>query len=102
MKLLDLIKTSNSNLLRSKLRTILTLLAIIVGAFTLTLTLGIGEGTKDFVDQQTKSLTVENSIIVQPKSDGGDNPFSSDGGAREYNPNKGFTGYEYLRDEDGD
>lgn len=100
MNILDIINTANGNLFRSKLRTILTLLAVIVGAFTLTLTLGIGEGTKNYIDQQTKTFTVENSLIVQAKQGPGSNPISSISSVEEYNPNKGQFGINFLKSED--
>ena len=44
MKTLDLLGSAIGNTLRSKTRTILTMLAIFVGAFTLTITNGLGTG----------------------------------------------------------
>lgn len=43
MKLPELIKISNRNLFRSKMRTLLTVLPIFVGAFTLVLTNDLGD-----------------------------------------------------------
>lgn len=100
MKVLDIIKTANSNLFRSKLRTFLTLMAIIVGAFTLTLTLGIGEGAKDFINKQTKTFTIEDSLIVTAKSGSGGNPFASITEVQEYDPNQTQFGMTNLRNDD--
>jgi len=55
MKTWDLIKTANRNLFRNKLRTILTVLAIFVGSYTLTMTNGIGDGMRDYVESQNKN-----------------------------------------------
>jgi len=69
MNILDILITANSNLLRSKLRTLLTILAIFVGAFTLTLTIGIGSGTRGYLDDQISTLAIKDSFIVTKKSD---------------------------------
>lgn len=85
MKLIDIIKTSNTNLLRSKLRSFLTVLAIFIGTFTLTLTTGLGEGIRDFVFKQVSAIRAEGIIIVFPASRfGGSNPLE----IKEYNPEK--------------
>ena len=67
MKLTDLIITANRNLFRNKLRTLLTVLAIFVGAFTLTLTNGLGDGMKDYIEQQVKNYEGNNVIFVRKK-----------------------------------
>lgn len=85
MNLLDIIETSNSNILRSKLRTFLTVLAIFVGALTLTLTTALGAGVKDYINKQTASLAIKDSITVLP---GSYNFGGFDTGAKEYDPNK--------------
>jgi putative ABC transport system permease protein len=51
MKIIDTLKRSNRSLLSAKARTILTSLAIGVGAFALTLTLSASNGAQKFVDQ---------------------------------------------------
>lgn len=67
MKLKDLIITANRNLFRNKLRTILTVLAIFVGAFTLTLTNGLGDGLKDYIEKQVKNFEGNDVLFVQRK-----------------------------------
>jgi putative ABC transport system permease protein len=52
MKLSDLLASANRNLAQNRVRTILTVLAIFIGAFTLTLTLAVGEGFKEYIQQQ--------------------------------------------------
>ena len=52
MKFVDVVKTSNSNLRRSKLRTFLTLLAISIGTFTLALSLGLGQGLRNYISSE--------------------------------------------------
>ncbi len=67
MKLTDLIMTANRNLLRNKLRTTLTVMAIFVGAFTLTLTNGLGDGLKDYIETQVKNYEGANVIFIHKK-----------------------------------
>ena len=50
MKAVDLIGTAIANTFRSRTRTLLTILAIFVGAFTLTLTNGLGTGINAYID----------------------------------------------------
>ncbi len=67
MKLWDLIRIANRNLLRSKLRTLLTVSAIFVGAFTLTMTNGIGDGLRDYIEKQVKNFEGESLVFVRKK-----------------------------------
>jgi putative ABC transport system permease protein len=69
MKFWDLVRIANRNLLRNKLRTILTILAIFVGSFTLVMTNGLADGMRDFVDQQVKSTEGDNILFVRKKFD---------------------------------
>lgn len=85
MKTIDLIKTSNTNLFRSKLRTFLTILAVFVGTFTLTLTTGLGQGVRDFVNKQISSVSAPGIISVFSTGGAGENPL---GEVKEYDPNK--------------
>lgn len=52
MKLLDIIKTANQNLLRNKLRSALTILAILIGSFTIISNTAIQTGVNAFIDNQ--------------------------------------------------
>jgi putative ABC transport system permease protein len=67
MKTTDLIITANRNLLRNKLRTALTIMAIFVGAFTLTLTNGLGDGLKDYIETQVKNYEGNNVLFIHKK-----------------------------------
>lgn len=69
MKTWDLVKTANRNLFRNKLRTFLTVVAIFVGAFTLTMTNGVGDGMRDYVESQVKNIEGDRAIIVRKKLD---------------------------------
>lgn len=84
MSLLDIFQTANSNMMRSKLRSFLTIIAVFIGALTLTLTNGIGSGISSYIDEQLGNLGAENVLIIQPQ---GDALFSTDG-PQEYDPNR--------------
>lgn len=83
MKLLDIFQTASANMMRSKLRSILTIIAIFIGAFTLTLTNGIGAGISSYIDKQLGNLGATDVLEVQAKID---NPLT--GGLQEYNPDR--------------
>ncbi|MDA9470703.1 ABC transporter permease [Enterococcus sp. 5H] len=67
MKISDILKSASSNLMRNKGRTILTIVAIFIGAFTIALTTGVNIGVNDYIDKQVGSVGGENQIFVQPK-----------------------------------
>lgn len=85
MRLYDVIKISQSNLVRAKLRTFLTISAVCIGALTLSLTNGVGNGVKAYVETQLGNLGAENVIVVQGKQ-GQNNPVATD--VNEYDPKK--------------
>lgn len=64
MNFKDLIITANRNLFRNKLRTLLTVLAIFVGALTLTLTNGLGDGLKDYIEMQVKNYESSSVLFI--------------------------------------
>lgn len=66
MKTKDLILTAGSNMLRSKARTILTIIAIFIGSLTLTLTNGIGAGISAYIDRQLGNLGAEDVLMITP------------------------------------
>lgn len=81
MKTLDLVKTAISNTFRSKTRTTLTVLAIFIGAFTLTLTNALGVGVSQYVTKQVASLGAKDVLILN-KADSS----SGKSGPKEYDP----------------
>jgi putative ABC transport system permease protein len=85
MKVIDIIQTSNANLLRSPLRTFLTVLAVFIGTLTLTLTNGLGSGVKDFVNKQVSAVNAPGLITIRPALRFDSNPL---GEPEEYNPDK--------------
>lgn len=69
MNIRDLIQTANANLLRSKIRTALTIISIFVGALTISLTVGITSGISSYINSQLGNVGAENVLLVQPAVD---------------------------------
>lgn len=67
MKLWDLLRIANRNLFRNKLRTFLTVAAIFVGSFTLTMTNGLGDGLRAYIESQVKNIESDRVILVRRK-----------------------------------
>jgi putative ABC transport system permease protein len=82
MKTSDLVRSAVSNTFRSKLRTTLTVLALFIGAFTLTLTTALGAGVTDYVTKQVASLGASDVLIVSAGSTA-----AASSGPTEYDPN---------------
>lgn len=64
MKRIDIMRRAGRNLRQAKGRTLLTSLAIAVGAFTLTASLAVGEGARQYADRLIKSNVDPQSIYV--------------------------------------
>jgi putative ABC transport system permease protein len=90
MRFPDIVKTSNSNLRRSKLRTFLTLLAISIGTFTLALSLGLGQGLRNYISSELGQYKGVNLYQVQKSTL---NDFSGIGNhdPKIYDPNKSVS-----------
>lgn len=67
MKFRDLILSASQNLGANKARTILTIIAIFVGAITISLTTGVKTGVNDYVDKQLNNLGGKAQIIITKK-----------------------------------
>ena len=67
MKYIDIIKRAGRSLKNAKARTLLTSLAIGVGAFTITLSLAAGEGGKSYTDQIVNTNTSRTELLVTKK-----------------------------------
>jgi len=81
MKTIDLIRTAVGNTFRSKLRTTLTVIAIFIGAFTITITSAIGTGVSNYIDTQISSIGSSDTLTVTKASS-----TSTDDGPQEYDP----------------
>src|SRR5690554_3556382 len=90
MTFLEILSTAIGNTFRSRLRTALTVLAIFVGAFTLTLTNGLGVGIKSYIDSQVAGLGGEDLMSVAKASTLEATGFSSDDAPRKYDPEASF------------
>lgn len=93
MKFVDLVLTANRNLLRSKLRTVFTILAIFVGGFTLTLTTALNTGANQYLQRQLGNVAVPGIFEVIPKANLN---FFSSNGPQEYDPNKKVSSAQSL------
>ncbi|MGM0123276.1 hypothetical protein IGI37_000642 [Enterococcus sp. AZ194] len=96
MKITDILKSASSNLWRNKGRTILTIVAIFIGAFTISVTTGVNIGVNDYIDKQVNSVGATDMMIVQPAQSG-----MSDGdGPAEYEENKQAATQEMITKDD--
>lgn len=85
MKTLDIVRRAGRSLRQAKARTLLTSLAIAVGAFTLTLSLAAGEGSRQYADKLISSNINEKAVfVVRDKTLVGEGATSS--GLKEYSP----------------
>jgi len=90
MKLGDILKRAARSLKNAKARTILTSLAIAVGAFTITISLAAGAGARQYADKLIGSnVNPRVLFIVKDKSLFEAN--ASQSGLREYDPDVGTT-----------
>lgn len=69
MKTTDIIRRAGRSLRQAKTRTLLTSLAIGVGAFTITLSLAGGQGGRDYADAIVRSNTDVREVVVAKESD---------------------------------
>lgn len=64
MRTVDIIRAAVRNSFRSRLRTSLTVIAIFIGAFTLTITNGLGTGVNNYIDTQLGSIGADDVMAV--------------------------------------
>ncbi|PCN47302.1 hypothetical protein Csp2054_12640 [Curtobacterium sp. 'Ferrero'] len=104
MNFLDLLRTAVANTFRSKLRTTLTVIAIFIGAFTITLTSAIGTGVGNYIDAQVASIgdtgTLTVTKAVQTTTDGG--PAKYDPEESSQSVDRGPASFAYLSQSDVD
>lgn len=86
MRTTDLIASAVANTFRSKTRTLLTILAIFVGAFTLTLTNGLGTGINAYIDDTVSSVGASDVMTVTATPDDSAGFGPTDSGPAEYDP----------------
>lgn len=103
MKRIDIARRAARNLKQAKIRTLLTALAISVGAFTLTLSLAIGAGTREYFAKFLETnVNPQSLFVVADKNLVGFNGGNS--GPKEYDPNAASFGagasYKTLGESD--
>lgn len=103
MNFFELLRTANHNLFRNKVRTLLTIIAIFVGSFTIILNVAINSGVNHFIDEQTNALGGDNFIMLL--SNGAEEMMSgmnmgAAGGPTEYVESKTASAMVSLSDED--
>ena len=69
MRTVDLVNTAVANTVRAKLRTTLTVLALVVGAFTLTITTALGAGVSTYIETQVNAFAADDVLLVQAQTD---------------------------------
>lgn len=65
MKFKDVLASASANLWRNKGRTILTIIAIFIGAFTIAMTIGIKIGVNDYIDKQVNNIGRDDLLLIQ-------------------------------------
>ncbi|WP_395244243.1 ABC transporter permease [Agromyces sp. MMS24-K17] len=88
MKTSDVIGSAVANTFRSKTRTILTIVAIFIGAFTLTITTGLGTGINQYIDQTVAEIGADDVMTVAHRAE----QAATDDGPREYDPDAVTSG----------
>src|SRR5689334_45651 len=69
MRLIDYITMALRNLLRQKLRSILTIFAVVIGATSVTIMLALVTGVKDFFYNQFQSTGQLQQVAVSAQTD---------------------------------
>ena len=67
MRLIDLLSMPFASLRRQKLRTLLTTLGVVFGAFVLAASLSIGQGVQETIDRESHRNDVARRVDVSPK-----------------------------------
>lgn len=65
---MGVIKTANRRLLRHKMRSFLTIMAIFVGSVTVMLIFAVNNGVSSYIEEQTRNLGGEEYIMITPGS----------------------------------
>lgn len=104
MRFLDIIRDANANLLRNKLRSFLTILAIFIGSFSIISTSAIQAGVNSFIDSQVESYGGNGYLAIVSKDsfdalEGLQGAMGNNGGPIEYNPDKKQDGMSPITEE---
>lgn len=85
MRAVDIIQTAWSNLRRNKTRSVFTIIAVFVGATTITLTNGIGAGIKGYLNRQVAGLGTDGVLVTTIKNE---SATANEDGPKKYDPTK--------------
>lgn len=88
MKFWDIVRSANSNLLRNKGRSFLTILAIFIGSFTIIMTTGVNNGVNTFIDKQMNSVGGEGHVEIMRVDMTSSSAMLGSNDVTEYNPDK--------------
>ncbi len=83
MRNTDIVASAVKSTFRSKLRTSLTVTAIVIGAFTITITNGLGTGINAYINDTVAAIGAENVLTVTKTPDTSN---ETDEGVRLYDP----------------
>lgn len=92
MKTIDLVGSAISNTFRSKTRTILTILSIFIGAFTLAITSGLGTGINAYIADTVSGVGASDAMTVTKTSESTGDPFADSGEPAQYDPDAVSSG----------
>jgi putative ABC transport system permease protein len=96
MNTAGILSTAVGNSLRSKVRTTLTVLAIFIGAFTLTITSAIGTGVSNYIDTQIGAFGAKDVLSVTKANEA---TAEADAGPREYDAEEAIVGADFTQFE---
>lgn len=103
MRAVDVSRTALGNTLRSKMRTFLTVIAIVIGAFTLAVTSGLAAGVNQTIDEMVEGYGDQNEIYVMTADAMGEGEETAPG-PQEYDPDaaqqQSEFGQSMLTEED--
>ena len=88
MRRRDIAARASKSLAQAKMRTLLTSLAIAVGAFTLTLALAVGEGSRQYIDKVISSNVDPQMLIVSKDKSLFEGSGATGSGLKEYSENQ--------------
>ena len=72
MKFRDILNSAGSNLWHNKGRTLLTIIAVLIGSLTISITLGINTGVNDYLHKQIGNVGNTEQMIISPQYSAGD------------------------------
>ncbi|NVY96388.1 ABC transporter permease [Lactobacillus sp. DCY120] len=97
MKISDILNSAVGNLWHNKGRTILTVIAVVIGALTLGFTLGIRNGVNDYVNKQVGNIGNKDQLMIYMKYD---QAAASGSKPQKYDPEKNTAQDNTLKAKD--